>query len=155
MSVTSERVHDYTVAREAQVLRLEAATGTRGGPSDPDVAAAKFYAATGAADLGGEVPLTYKLWLQQTTPPQPSPDDHAAVKAAELARAWAVHDAADAAADALKVAAERRGAVFAELVAGGWSCADLGRALGVSRAAIHQAVKAHHGRTPGFIEGDW
>lgn len=77
-SVASESVHDYTVAREAQVRRLEAVAMTVGPPSDPDVAASGFYARTGAADLGGETPLTYKAWLRQTRPE--SPQDRDAVR---------------------------------------------------------------------------
>lgn len=143
-TVLSERMHDYYVAREAEEVQLEALAGTRSRGEDVD--ATHFYRQTGAADLGGKEPLTLKVWMQQTTPPQPSPT--------ELQDA-AVYSAADAL-DRLNELTRERDAVAALidyevacLVELGMTVTEIGRRLGMSKQRISQRLAAHRSRAHG------
>ena len=143
MRIGDELVHDYHVAREAQQQRLEAASGTRAGPADPDVAASRFYAATGATDLGGETPLTWKAWVKQARPPKPSPEEVQTVHAVLLS------DSDERLKEAMQLVSERAAIRDMEIFdawEAGMTLDQIAFQLGTSRQAIHKVVKRYRGR---------
>lgn len=129
-------LEDYRVARHAGELDEEART--------------LGYATERAMQRADGVrgPLTLKDWLRQAQRPAAGPDDVATVRAAELTRAIAAHSDAEEARERYEAATTERAAVFAELVACGWSLGEIGRHLGISRAAVHAAVKRATGTRP-------
>jgi DNA-directed RNA polymerase specialized sigma24 family protein len=100
---------------------------------------------------GVRQPLTLTDWIRQGQRPAPGPDDAAAVRAAELTKAIAAHSDADEARERYEEAARERAAVFAELVAAGWSLADIARSLGISRAAVHAVVRRARSADTGAV----
>lgn len=137
-AVTSERMHDYYVAREAEEVQIEALSGGRG--QSEDLAATHFYRQTGAADLGGKEPLTMKVWMQQTTPPKPSPSE---LVDAAWVQAWEALMIAEHAETTLREARALRNGEVAALVAAGQTYGQIAHVLGITKQRVGQYVKAH------------
>lgn len=100
-------------------------------------------------------PFTFSDWIRHAQRPAIGPDDVADLDAADLARAWRAHDAAEMARERYERACAERGAVFAEIVGGGWTIGRLAKALGISRSAVHQSVKAHGRREASGMAPTW
>ena len=134
----SDLMTDYYAAREAQEIRLEAATMTRDHQHEE---ADRFFQRPGTAGAG-EVPVTFKAWLRHARPGDP---DRETVQDVCRKLAWDAHQKALEAQAAYELAVQVRDMALADAAEAGLSYRDLGATLGVSQTVVGKCVLRHKG----------
>ena len=132
----SDLMTDYYAAREAQEIRLEAATMTRDHAHEE---ADRFFQRPGSAGQG-ERPVTFKAWLKHARPGDP---DAETVRDVCRTLAWDAHQKALEAQAAYELAVSVRDMALADASEAGLSYRDLGATLGVSQTVVGKCVLRH------------
>lgn len=134
----SDLMTDYYAAREAQEIRLEAATMTRDHQHEE---ADRFFQRPGTAGAG-EVPVTFKAWLKHARPGDP---DAETVRDVCRTLAWDAHQRVLEAERAYALAVQVRDMELSDAAQAGLSYRDLGATLGVSQTVVGKCVLRHKG----------